>query len=51
MMDKSYQDIINKVVLPWNDVKEAKKRHEFESVQISRDSLDGHWKPSIDQMR
>ncbi|MBB6216026.1 hypothetical protein HNQ80_002117 [Anaerosolibacter carboniphilus] len=50
-MDKNYQDITNKLVLPWNDLKEIKKRHEFESVQIGKDILNGDEKASIDQMR
>lgn len=50
-MDKNYQDIINKVDLPWNVVNEMKKRHDFESIQLSRNILDGNGKASIEQLR
>lgn len=50
-MHQAYQDLFNKVPFPLHDIKEKKKRHEFETIGLGRDLLNSAIKPGLEQMR
>ncbi|KXG74209.1 hypothetical protein AN619_25270 [Thermotalea metallivorans] len=50
-MYQAYQDLFNKVAFPLHDIKEKKKRHEFEMINLGKDLLNSTIKPGLEQMR